>query len=82
MLCEGLLAKTDKYWDNTMADAMLVAYRGLENDFNKNVKIYKYILLDYIGGGNFGEVWRAKDLSLNTECALKLIPPNRTSVAY
>ncbi|WP_164168642.1 serine/threonine-protein kinase [Ruminococcus flavefaciens] len=48
--------------------------------FNKNAKIYKYILLDYIGGGNFGEVWRAADLSLNTECALKLIPPNRTSV--
>lgn len=48
--------------------------------FNKNVRIYKYILLDYIGGGNFGEVWRAEDLSLNTECALKLIPPNRTSV--
>lgn len=33
VLCEGLLGKTDKYWDNTMADAMLVAYRGLENDF-------------------------------------------------
>ena len=48
--------------------------------FNKNTTIYKYVLLDYIGGGNFGEVWRAKDLSLNTECALKLIPPNRTSV--
>ncbi|WP_164168641.1 hypothetical protein [Ruminococcus flavefaciens] len=32
-VCEVLLGKTDKYWNNTMADAMLVAYRGLENDF-------------------------------------------------
>lgn len=32
-VCESLLGKTDKYWDNAMADAMLVAYRGLENDF-------------------------------------------------
>lgn len=48
--------------------------------FNKNTTIYKYVLLDYIGGGSFGEVWRAKDLSLNTECALKLIPSKNTSV--
>ena len=30
---ERLVGKTDKYWDSTIADAILVAYRGLENDF-------------------------------------------------
>ena len=29
---ENRVGRTDKYWDNTMADAILVAYWGLKND--------------------------------------------------
>lgn len=48
--------------------------------YNTNDQIYKYILLRRIGGGNFGEVWLADDISLKTQCALKLLPKNDTSI--
>ena len=42
--------------------------------------IYKYELQDYIGGGEFGEVWLAKDIALDSQCALKLLPRNDISI--
>ena len=48
--------------------------------YNTKDRIYKYILLKCIGEGNFGEVWLADDISLKTQCALKLLPKNDTSI--
>lgn len=48
--------------------------------YNVNDQIYKYTLIKRIGGGNFGEVWLVNDVSLKTQCALKLLPKNDTSI--
>ena len=48
--------------------------------YNVNDQIYKYQLVKRIGGGNFGEVWLANDNTLKTQCALKLLPKNDTSI--
>jgi hypothetical protein len=39
-------------------------------DYFGGEQIYKYQLLDRIGGGNFGCVWTARDLALNTVVAV------------
>ncbi len=36
-------------------------------------QIYKYQLVGYIGGGNFGEIWTTEDISLKLRCAIKLL---------
>lgn len=43
-------------------------------------QIYKYQLIGYIGGGNFGEVWTAEDISLKSRCAIKLLHQTDTSI--
>ena len=43
-------------------------------------RIYKYTLIRKIGGGSFGEVWLAEDESLKSQCALKLLSQNDTSI--
>ena len=48
--------------------------------YSAGERIYKYDLLNYIGGGEFGEVWLANDVSLNSKCALKLLDQNHKSV--
>lgn len=48
--------------------------------FKPNQQIYKYELLNNIGGGNFGEVWLAKDKSIDSICALKLLYKNTGTV--
>lgn len=48
--------------------------------YEVNEQIYKYILTKYIGGGHFGEVWLANDVSLNNMCALKLLPQSDTTI--
>ena len=42
--------------------------------------IYKYSLENRIGGGNFGEVWTATDLALNTKVAVKLLDQSQYSI--
>lgn len=42
--------------------------------------IYKYELVSYIGGGEFGQVWLATDKTLGTRCALKLLSRNDSSI--
>lgn len=43
-------------------------------------QIYKYKLLNYIGGGNFGEVWLSEDTSLKSNCAIKLLQQSEISI--
>lgn len=42
--------------------------------FKPGETIYKYKLISCIGGGAFGQVWLANDVTLGSTCALKLIP--------
>lgn len=37
--------------------------------------LYKYRLLSRIGGGNFGEVWLARDLAVQRDYAIKILQP-------
>ncbi len=48
--------------------------------YHNGEQIYKYELQSYIGGGAFGEVWLATDITLNSQCALKLLPRNDISI--
>lgn len=43
-------------------------------------QIYKYKLVGYVGGGNFGEVWTTDDISLKSRCAIKLLHQANTSI--
>ena len=38
-----------------------------------NIRLYKYTLLRFINDGQFGDLWIAKDETLDTEVALKII---------
>lgn len=48
--------------------------------YTKGNTIYKYKLEEKIGGGNFGQVWIATDLALNTKTAVKLLDKSQYSV--
>lgn len=43
--------------------------------------LYKYQLIRKIGGGNFGEVWIAHDLTLSREVAVKILDESMAPVA-
>ncbi len=49
-------------------------------EYSINEQIYKYKLVYFIGGGNFGEVWFAEDISLNNSCAVKLLPKDDATI--
>ena len=44
-------------------------------------KLYKYQLKRKIGGGNFGEVWIAHDLTLSRDVAVKILDESMAPVA-
>lgn len=46
-----------------------------------NETIYKYKLIRRIGGGNFGEVWLAHDLTLSKDVAVKILDGSMAQVA-
>ncbi len=48
--------------------------------FKAGDNIYKFTLIKKLGG-NFGEVWHAKDNSINKEIALKILEPNFEPIA-
>ena len=48
--------------------------------YHSGEKIYKYELQSYIGGGAFGEVWLARAIALDSQCALKLLPRSDISI--
>lgn len=49
--------------------------------FNAGDRLYKYQLQRHIGGGNFGEVWLAHDLTLARDVAIKILDESMASVA-
>lgn len=44
-------------------------------------KIYKYDLIQRIGGGHFGEVWLANDMTLSREVAVKILDESMAPIA-
>ena len=49
--------------------------------FNTGDRLYKYQLQRHIGGGHFGEVWLAHDLTLARDVAIKILDESMASVA-
>lgn len=49
--------------------------------FNAGDQLYKYQLQRHIGGGHFGEVWLAHDLTLARDVAIKILDESMASVA-
>lgn len=49
-------------------------------DYTRGEQVYKYQLIDRIGGGNFGSVWTAQDLTLKTFVAVKLLDQAQYSI--
>jgi len=48
--------------------------------YSRGEQIYKYQLINLIGGGNSGQVWFAKDKSLEKPIAVKIMDTNNSSV--
>lgn len=48
---------------------------------NPSDTLYKYQLINRIGGGHFGEVWLAKDLAIDKEVAVKILDETMAPVA-
>ena len=48
--------------------------------FKEKDSIYKYVLEKRLGNGSFGEVWLAKDTTIDKEVALKILPSDFVSV--
>ncbi len=49
--------------------------------FSAGDHLYKYQLKQHIGGGNFGQVWLAHDLTLARDVAVKILDEGMASVA-
>lgn len=49
--------------------------------FNAGDQLYKYQLQHHIGGGHFGEVWLAHDLTLARDVAIKILDESMAPVA-
>lgn len=49
-------------------------------DFSRGEFVYKYKLLDRIGGGNFGAVWKAEDASIDSVIAIKILDKDQYSI--
>lgn len=49
-------------------------------DYSQGEQIYKYQLVNKVGGGNFGSVWTAQDLALKTFVAVKLLDQSKYSI--
>lgn len=83
---EGRVGTTSKYWNEQMADAVMVAWavRGglmAAPKFNAGDQLYKYLLRQHIGGGHFGQVWLAHDLTLARDVAVKILDESMAPVA-
>jgi serine/threonine-protein kinase len=54
---------------------------GLTTTVTEPRRVGKFLLLERVGTGAFGEVWRARDTELNRHVALKLLLRGRTASA-
>ncbi len=43
---------------------------------HKNLRINDFVLLEKLGSGGMGEVWKARQLSMNRDVALKILSPD------
>lgn len=54
---------------------------ALNITLNPGDSLYKYQLIRKIGGGNFGEVWLAHDVTISKEVAVKILDESMAPVA-
>lgn len=48
--------------------------------YSPGMQIYKYNLVQKVGGGEFGEVWTADDNAIKNRLAVKLLDQARCSI--
>lgn len=46
----------------------------MKESLSPNTTLSHYLILSHLGAGGMGEVWRAKDVRLNREVAIKVLP--------
>ena len=80
---ESRVGRTAKYWDKKngrcrqrrVVGAASLMGRVVPITLSTGMRLYKYQLKRLIGQGSFGEVWLARDLTLQREFAVKVLKP-------